>query len=162
MDQKISSKAESISLRRRRCWCACVCITALWIPLCDCKNLMVYDVVVVFIVFIFTYSDAVVVVFPISHSPDGLLFSRHLLGWRWRHENKNNNNIFFGKWCTADCLCLPQWRQLWVVRRPKSNRTLDARDVRFRFVVEDNLIFRFIVLKEATATPGNNSEICER
>lgn len=49
-----------------------------------------------------------------------------------------------------------------VVRRPKSNRTLDARDVRFRFVVEDNLIFRFIVLKEAAATPGNNNKVSER
>lgn len=55
--------------------------------------------------------------------------------------------------------CLPRWRQLWCLRRPKSNRTLDARDVRFHFVVEDNLIFRFIVLKEATVTPGNNNKI---
>lgn len=46
-----------------------------------------------FIVFAFIYSDVVVVVSPISHSPDGFLFSRHLLGWRWRHEN---NNIFSG------------------------------------------------------------------
>lgn len=131
----------------------------------------VYDVVV-FIVFIFIYFDVVAVAVAISYSHshtlfslslDGFLFSRYLLWEMMAGMEITIIIIFFFLWKMMHCRRDEDGScGVAACDAPKSNRMLDARDVRFRFVVEDNLIFRFIVLEEATSKPDDDDKICER
>lgn len=142
MDQKISCEAESISFHRHRCRCeacACVCVCVHYCLINSSLRMQDVDGVwccgrfyrLYFYLFWCCRCCCCFSYFPLSLSMD-LLFSRHLLGWRWRHEN-NNNNIFSGNDALLTAYVCRNDDSCGVVRRPKSNRTLDARDVRFPF-----------------------------
>lgn len=123
----------------------------LWILLCDCKTMVVCDVVV-FIVFIFIYFDVVVAALtsPSATDQPSLSFSVCLYLCPsmdfYSPDTCYGNDIdsgdgmeiiiiiiFCGKWCTAVALTAAGSTWCWDLRRPKSNRMLDARDVRFPF-----------------------------